>query len=113
MGGAVSDQDGAPRPRGRLRRRITLGARTVTVNRSVIDLQLSALLQKQLFNSSSALQRAVLLEGLARLVYEHVKFRTPDGARLDDPERNGVALVLAAAATNSRRLRQGATSTDS
>jgi hypothetical protein len=88
------------------------GARNVTLNRSVVDLQLTSLLQKQLFNSSSALQRAVLLEGMARLVYEHVKFRTPDGTRLDDPERNGVALVLAAAANNSRRLRQGEPSTD-
>jgi hypothetical protein len=95
------------------RPRISQGARIVTVSRSVVDLQLTALLQKQLFNSSTALQRAVLLEGIARLVYEHVKFRTPDGARLDDPERNGVALVLAAASNNSRRLRQGATPTNS
>jgi hypothetical protein len=80
----------------------------MTVEYRFVERQLAELLQAQLRNSATPLDRSRLLEGLIRLVYEHVKFQTPDGMRMDDPERNGVSRVLASAANHVHLSRQAA-----
>jgi len=79
----------------------------MTVHRSGLDPVLAEMIRTQLFNSTTALQRARLLEGLVRVVYDHAKFQTAGGGRLDDQERNGVGLVLASAARYSHLSLQG------
>ncbi len=78
----------------------------MALDRPFVDRQLAELLQRQLMNTTNAIQRSHLLEGLIRQVYEHVKFETPQGRRPEDAERNGVALVLAAAAKHTYLSRQ-------
>ena len=54
----------------------------------------------QLADTTSPVQRALILEDLVRIVYGHVKFRVADEGGvegLDGPEHTGVRAVLAAA----------------
>lgn len=51
-------------------------------------------------DDTTALERAALLQGCVQIVYDHVKFGSPEGGGLDGrdgPERTGLAEILDAA----------------
>lgn len=58
---------------------------------------------------STPIQRAELLDDFAQAVYDHVKFRAPEGGGLDGrdgPERDGLGIVLAAAHDHAYETRK-------